>query len=87
MVEQSCTYIILLEESRVLEGVLGRQDDVFEKFSVGEWRHVVMAAKVLRQPLQRLRVDAARVDPLRLGVVHVLHGGRDLYRQLERLLR
>ena len=70
----------------MLESVLGRQDDVLEEFSVGERRDVVMAAEVLRQPLQGCRVDAARVDPLRLGVVDILDVGRHL-RRVERRFR
>ena len=83
---KSCTYIILLEEPRVLQSVLCRQDDVFEEFAVGERRDVIVAAEVLRQPLQSLRVDATGVDPLRLGVVDVLDVGRHL-RGVERRFR
>jgi len=71
-----CTYIILLEEPRVLESIFGGEDDVLEEFSVGERRHVVVAAEILGETLQSLRVDAAGVDPLWFCMVSVVDVGR-----------
>jgi hypothetical protein len=79
------TYIIFLEESRVLQGVLGGQDHVLQELAVRQRRHVVVAAVVVGQPLQSLSVDAARVDPLGLGLESILSlsFGRNLRIKLE----
>lgn len=65
---EKLTHIIFLEESRMLESILRGEDDVLKEFAVGQGLGVVM---ILRQTFKMLSVHAARVDPLRLGLVDV----------------
>ncbi len=63
------TYIIFFEEPRMFESISGGQDHVLQQLAVRERGDVIVTTEVLGQPLQGLRVDAARVDPLRFRVV------------------